>query len=62
MSEKFRMPDAEEQAVLDPLQVRWLEAHELEPCNQLLDQPHYLQSSKPVGERLYYVVTGHSAR
>src|SRR2546426_2948477 len=57
MSERFRMPDAEEQAVLDTLQVRLLDSSELERCNQLLDQHHYLKSPKPVGERLYYVVT-----
>jgi hypothetical protein len=57
MSEKSQMPDAQEQAVLDTLQVRLLEPAELERCNQLLDQHHYLESPKPVGERLYHVVT-----
>ncbi len=51
------MPDPHEQAVLESLQVRLLESHELPRCNQLLDQFHYLKSPKPVGERLYYVVT-----
>ncbi len=57
MSERFRRPNADEQSVLDALQVRLLEPQELARCNQLLDQHHYLQSPKPVGERLYYVVT-----
>ena len=57
MSEKFRMPRPEDQIVLDGLQVRLLEPHELERCNRLLDQHHYLGSPKPVGERLYYVVS-----
>ncbi len=57
MSEKFRMPRPEDQIVLDSLQVRLLEPHELERCNRLLDQHHYLGSPKPVGERLYYVVS-----
>lgn len=57
MSEKFRKPGPEDQAVLEGLRVRLLERHELERCNQLLDQHHYLQSPQPVGERLYYVVT-----
>jgi hypothetical protein len=57
MSETFRRPSPEDQAVLDSLQVRLLESHELEPCHRLLDQHHDLQSPKPVGERLYYVVT-----
>ena len=57
MSEKFRKPRPEEQTVLDSLQVRLLEPHELERCNRLLDEHHYLGSPHPVGERLYYVVT-----
>lgn len=57
MSERFRRPQSEEQTVLDNLQVRLLERHELGRCNGLLDQHHYLGSAKPVGERLYYVVT-----
>ena len=57
MSEKFRMPRPEDKIVLDSLQVRLLEPHELERCNRLLDQHHYLGSPKPVGERLYYVVS-----
>jgi Domain of unknown function (DUF4338)/DDE_Tnp_1-associated len=57
MSENFRRPNPEDQAVLDSLQVRLLESDEIEPCHRLLDQHHDLQSPKPVGERLYYVVT-----
>lgn len=57
MSATFRAPGPDEQAVLASLQVRLLEPAELVRCNQLLDQHHYLKSPKPVGERLYYVVT-----
>jgi hypothetical protein len=57
MSERFRKPCPEEQTVLNSLQVRLLEPDELARCRQLLDQHHYLGSPKPVGERLYYVVT-----
>jgi hypothetical protein len=57
MSEKFRRPRPEDQTVLGSLQVRLLEPQELERCNRLLDEHHYLGSPKPVGERLYYVVT-----
>jgi hypothetical protein len=57
MSDKFRKPSPEDQAVLDGLLVRLLEPHELEQSHQLLDRHHYLQSPKPVGERLDYVVT-----
>jgi hypothetical protein len=57
MSEKFRRPGPEDQRVLEGLQARLLERHELERCNGLLEQHHYLGGVKPVGERLYYVVT-----
>jgi len=57
MNEKFRRPGPEEQSVLEGLQARLLERHELERCQELLEQHHYLGSVKPVGERLAYVVT-----
>jgi hypothetical protein len=52
-----RQPTAEEQAVLDQLQVRLLEPKELSACNRYLDKHHYLKRIRPVGERLYYVAT-----
>src|ERR1041384_8646914 len=57
MVEKFCRPGPEDQAVLDRLQVHLLAAEDLARCNQLLDEHHYLGSPKPVGQRLYYVVT-----
>ena len=57
MSTTFRAPTPDEQVLLASLQVGLLEPAELARCNQLLDQYHYLRSPKPVGERLYYVVT-----
>jgi len=57
VSQNYRKPNSKDQAVLDSLHVRLLEPNELERCNQLLDQHHYLGSAKPVGERLYYVAT-----
>lgn len=57
MKKPLRLPDSDEQAVLDELQVRLLERSELPRFNQLLDEHHYLGSFKPVGERLYYVAT-----
>jgi predicted transposase YbfD/YdcC len=57
MSETVRMPNPENQAVLESLRVRIAEPCELERCHQLLNEHHYLKSPKPVGERLYYVVT-----
>lgn len=62
MSEKFRRPISEDQTVLESLQVRLLERQDLERCNGLLQQHHYLGSAKPVGERLYYVVTDPQAQ
>src|SRR3974377_110965 len=57
MSTTFRVPTPDEQGLLASLQVRLLEPAELARGHQLLDQHHYLKSHKPVGERLYYVVT-----
>lgn len=57
MSKAVGKPSLEQQSVLEDLQARLLQPSELERCNQLLDQHHYLGSPKPVGERLYYVVT-----
>jgi hypothetical protein len=57
MSKTVRKPNPEDQAVLESLQVRIAEPCELKRCHQLLDEHHYLGSPKPVGERLYYVVT-----
>ena len=57
MSKTVRKPNPQEQAVLESLQIRIAEPRELNRCQQLLDEHHYLGSPKPVGERLYYVVT-----
>ena len=56
MSKTVRKPSPEEQAVLEGLQIRIAEQHELKRCHQLLDEHHYLGSPKAVGERLYYIV------
>lgn len=57
MSKEYRLPTADEQAVLESVVVRLVEADELPRFNQLLDEYHYLKSFQPVGERLYYVAT-----
>jgi hypothetical protein len=57
MDEKFRVPSPQDQKLLESLQARLLEPVELEQCNKLLDAHHYLGSPKPVGERLYYVIS-----
>jgi hypothetical protein len=62
VSKTVRKPKPEEQVVLESLQLRIAEASELKRCHQLLDEHHYLGSPKPVGERLYYVVTDAQGR
>ena len=51
------MPDQDEQAVLDELQVRLIRPGEKARWNQLVRKHHYLKSSVLVGEQLRYVVT-----
>jgi len=58
MSKVTLMPSANEQALIDQMQVRLLTGTaELPRFNRLLDKHHYLGSLRPFGERLYYVVT-----
>lgn len=57
VSKNVRKPSVEEQAVLESLQIRIAEPPELKRCHQWLDEHHYLGSPKPVGERLYYIVS-----
>jgi hypothetical protein len=57
MAKPSCLPDRDEQALLDQVQVRLLENPELRRCHRLLDQHHYLKRIRPVGERLYYVAT-----
>lgn len=54
---KYRLPAPDEQTFLDQLQARLVEPAELPRFHRLLHRLHYLKSLKPVGERLYYVVT-----
>jgi len=51
------MPNLEEPALLDPVQVRLAEKNDLPRFHRLLDQHHYLKRIKPVGERLEYLAT-----
>ena len=51
------MPDRDEQAVLDELQVKLIEPGQKGSWNRLVRQHHYLKSSSLVGEQLRYVVT-----
>ena len=55
MSKTLRLPNCDEQGLLDQVQVRLVERAELERFKQLLDEHHYLGSLKAVGERLHVV-------
>lgn len=55
MSKLYRLPQIDEQVVLDELQIELLNQDELARFQSLLRRHHYLQGIKPVGERLYYV-------
>jgi Domain of unknown function (DUF4338) len=57
MSKTLRLPDCDQQALLDQVQVRLVERTELERFKGLLDEHHYLGSVKAVGERLHYAAT-----
>jgi hypothetical protein len=51
------MPQADEQVVLEELQVELVNLEELPRFQSLLRRHHYLGGIKPVGQRLYYVAT-----
>jgi predicted nucleic acid-binding protein len=55
MKKSLRLPNGEEQAILDRVQVRLIKRAELAKFNRLLDEHHYLGSQQAVGERLQYV-------
>jgi hypothetical protein len=55
MSKPIRLPQVEEQIVLDELQVQVVGPEDYPRFQSLLRRHHYLQGIKPVGERLYYV-------
>ena len=55
MSKPIRMPQADEQIVLEELQVELVHPEALPRFQSLLRRHHYLGGIKPVGERLYYV-------
>lgn len=57
MSQAPTLPDHEQQAILDSINVRLMEPDELPRCQQVLEERHYLGGLKPVGERLHYVVS-----
>ena len=57
MSKPARMPHADEQVVLEELQVELVNLEEWPRFQSLLRRHHHLGGIKPVGQRLYYVAT-----
>jgi len=57
MSKPKRMPNSDEQALLEQVQIRLVESKEMSRFNKLLDKHHYLKRIKPIGPRLCYVAT-----
>lgn len=55
MPKPQRLPDQDEQTILDQLQVRLIAPSEKPRWNQLVRQHHYLKSAELVGEQLRYV-------
>ena len=54
----FRRPTADEQIVLLGMTVKLLvQPQDLQKCDQILIEGHYLHSAKLVGEQLRYAVT-----
>lgn len=57
MPKPQRMPDRDEQVVLDELQVQLVSAKQKAKWDRLVREHHYLKSARLVGEQLRYVVT-----
>ena len=55
MSKPYRLPQVEEQTVLDEVEVRVVGPEDYPRFQSLLRRHHYLQGIQPVGQRLYYV-------
>ena len=55
---RFRRPSAEEQTVLREMTLKRLVSRkDIEQCDQILTEHHYLHSAKLVGEQLRYAVS-----
>jgi len=57
MSKPIRMPQADEQVVLEELEIELVGLPSLPRFQSLLRRHHYLGAIKPVGERLYYAAS-----
>ena len=55
MSKLKRLPDSQQQQLLNEVRVQLAPHDALPQIGKLLDQHHYLGDLKPVGERLYYL-------
>ncbi len=55
MAQPIRLPNAQEQAILDQLVVRPITAEEQPRWNELVSTRHYLKNATLVGEHLCYV-------
>jgi len=62
MPKPTRLPDSDQQQLLNEVRVSVAERTQLPRIRKLLDRHHYLGSLKPVGERLYYLATDASDR
>ncbi len=62
MKKPIRLPNCDQQSLLDQVEVRLIEPAELDEFNRLLEAHHYLGSLKPVGERLHYVAADGEGR
>lgn len=62
MAKPKRLPDPDQQELLNGLRVRVATPQQLPRIQKLLDEHHYLGSVRPVGERLYYIATDASDR
>src|SRR5438876_3456762 len=62
MAKPTRLPDWDQQELLNGLRVQVAAPEQLPRIEQLLDKHHYLKSLRPVGERLYYIVTVRRSR
>ena len=62
MAKPRRMPNPDEQAVLEELQVKLISLQEKSKWNQLVRKHHYLKSADLVGEQLRYAVTDAKGR
>ena len=62
MSKTKILPDAEQQQLLDEVQVRLAEPGELPRVQSLLRRHHYLGCLRPVGERLVYIAVDKQGR